>query len=130
MTPGQAVAASLGRYADFRGRAPRSEFWWFFLFVVVASWVAAVLDSLLFSGWSVGPFAVTGPFGVATNLVLLLPSLAAGARRLHDTDRTGWWQVLLVLPCFGLVLLAVFWCLPGKRRATRHGDPVTGGAAG
>ena len=129
MTPGRAVAASLGRYADFRGRASRSEFWWFFLFVVVVSWVAAVLDSLLFSGWSVGPFAVTGPLGVATNLVLLLPSLAVGARRLHDTGRTGWWQVLLLLPCFGLVLLAVFWALPGKQRATRHGDPVTGGAA-
>ena len=53
-------------------------------------------------------------FGVAANLVMLLPALAAGARRLHDTGRTGWWQVLLVLPCFGVVLLAVFWCLPGK----------------
>ena len=114
MTPGQSVATCLGKYADFRGRATRSEFWWFFLFVVVVSWVAAVVDSLMLSGWSVGPIAVTGPFGVATNLVMVLPALAAGARRLHDTGRTGWWQVLLVLPCFGVVLLAVFWCLPGK----------------
>ena len=114
MTPRRAIATCLEKYADFRGRASRAEFWWFFLFVVALSWLAAILDSLLFSGWSVGPFAVTGPFAAATNLVLLLPALAVGARRLHDTDRTGWWQVLLVLPCFGVVLLAVFWCLHGK----------------
>lgn len=130
MSPARSVATCLGKYADFRGRAQRSEFWWFFLFVVVVSWVAAVLDSVWMSGWSLGPFAVTGPFGATTNLLVLLPSLAVGARRLHDTDRTGWWQLLLVIPCVGLVLLAVFWCLPGKKHANRYGEPVTGGADG
>lgn len=116
MSPGQSVATCLTRYAHFRGRASRSEFWWFFLFVVVVSWVAAVLDSQWMSGWSAGPFAVTGPFGAVTNLLVLLPSLAVGARRLHDTGRTGWWQLLLVIPCVGLLLLAIFWCLPGRAR--------------
>jgi uncharacterized membrane protein YhaH (DUF805 family) len=130
MTPGRSIATCLAKYTDFRGRAQRSELWWFFLFAVVVSWVAAILDSVLVSGWSVGPFAVTGPFGAVTNLLVLLPSLAVGARRLHDSNRTGWWQVLLVIPCVGLVLLAVFWCLAGDEGANRYGEPVTGGAGG
>lgn len=124
MSFGQAIATCLNKYADFRGRAGRPEFWWFFLFVVIASWLAAVVDSLLFSGYAAGPVVVTGPFGFITNLGVLLPSLAVGARRLHDTGRTGWWQVLLLLPCVGLLLLAIFWALPGKRWANKHGEPL------
>ena len=130
MTPGEALARCLTKYADFRGRAPRAEFWWFFLFVALLSWVTTFLDRLWMSGWSVGPFVVSGPLGATTTLVMLLPSLAVGARRLHDSGRTGWWQVLLVIPCVGLLLLAIYWCLPGDRGANRHGDPVTGDAAG
>ena len=119
----RAVETCLGKYADFRGRAQRPEFWWFFLFVVVASWLTALIDSTLFTGYSAGPIAVSGPFGAITNLLLLIPSLAVGARRLHDTGRTGWWQVLLVIPCVGLVLLLVFWALAGDRAPNKYGEP-------
>lgn len=121
---GQSIATCLAKYATFRGRARRPEFWWFFLFVVVASWLAAIVDSVLMSGYSAGPVAVSGPFGAITNLLVLIPSLAVGTRRLHDTGRTGWWQLLLLIPCAGLVLLAVMWSLAGERGPNKYGDPL------
>lgn len=116
MTPGQSVSTCLSKYADFRGRAGRSELWWFLLFAVVLSWSASIVDAVLFAGWTVGEITISGPLSAVTNLLLLLPFLAVGARRLHDTHRTGWWLVLLLIPCVGLLLLAVFWSLPSKVR--------------
>lgn len=86
-----AVAAVLGKYAVFQGRARRSEYWWFLLFLVGSNFVASTLDT--FTGLPV--------FGVVVSLGLLLPSLAVAVRRLHDTNLTGW---LMLAPVLGSVL--------------------------
>ena len=83
-----AVKACLAKYANFNGRARRTEYWWFFLAVLLGSAVASLIA-----------FRVYALFSLAT----LLPMIAVGARRLHDTNRSGWWQLLALVP-FGVVV--------------------------
>jgi len=89
---------ALKKYADFSGRARRTEYWMFFLFYVIFSVVISVVDSLL----GIGLLSII--FGFA----MLVPSLSIGARRLHDTGRSGWWQLLLIIPVIGFIILVVF----------------------
>ena len=99
MTFQDSVKVCFSKYADFAGRATRSEYWWFVLFIVLVS-----LGTSLFSN------VLSGLFSLAT----LLPSIAAAARRLHDTNRSGWWQLIVFLPVVGLVVLIVFLVQEGK----------------
>src|SRR6267142_5017453 len=87
-----AVKACLTKYADFSGRATRTEYWWFFLAVLLGSAAASLIA-----------FRVYALFSLAT----MLPMIAVGARRLHDTNRSGWWQLLALVP-FGVILVIVF----------------------
>ena len=94
MSPIDWALSPLKKYATFSGRAPRAEYWWFYLLVIVAYLIAMVVDSLI----GIGMF---GPYGLVTCVVilaLLIPSLAAGVRRLHDSNRTGWWMAGPVIP--------------------------------
>ncbi len=100
-----AVKICLTKYIDFSGRASRSEFWWFFLFCVVAN---------VLTGW----IQYVGPL---VSLALLLPSIAVGVRRLHDTDRAGWWYLLVFVPLIGFIVLIVFWCQQGTQGRNRFG---------
>ena len=83
-----AVQTCFRKYATFQGRARRSEFWYFWLFLILGSIVAAILDAALGFDMDDGG----GPIGGVFSLATLLPLLAATARRLHDTDHSGWWQ--------------------------------------
>ena len=94
------------KYVDFTGRARRSEYWFFFLFTVLAGIVGGILDGLF--GWRGGPYGSTGPIQGLIQLALLLPSLAVGARRLHDTGRSGWWLLIALIPVVGWIILLVF----------------------
>lgn len=93
---GEAIATCLSKYATFSGRASRSEYWYFQLFFFLVAFAAGVL------------FGDPGMGLVA--LALVLPVWASGARRLHDTNRSGWWQLLTIIPVAGLLVL--YWlCL-------------------
>ena len=94
------------KYVDFTGRARRSEYWFFFLFTVLAGIVGGILDGLF--GSRGGPYGGTGPIQGLIQLALLLPSLAVGARRLHDTGRSGWWLLIALIPVVGWIILLVF----------------------
>ncbi len=73
--------------------------------------------------------AVT-PFSPIWGLATFLPSLAMGVRRLHDTDRSGWWWLLSFIPLIGIIVLIVFWCSEGTRGPNRFGpDPLGGPGA-
>ncbi len=106
MNFGQAISNCLSNYATFSGRAPRSEFWWFFLFQVLASVAASMLSEKL---------------NGLVNLGLLLPSLAVGARRLHDIGKSGWWQ-LLMISGIGFVVLIYWWVQPTADRTSAYGS--------
>ncbi|PKG79311.1 DUF805 domain-containing protein [Shewanella sp. Actino-trap-3] len=85
---------ALKKYADFTGRARRKEYWMFILVYMIINIVFAVigLDTI----------------SAIVSLALLVPSLSIAARRLHDTGRSGWWQLILLIPIIGLIVLIVF----------------------
>jgi uncharacterized membrane protein YhaH (DUF805 family) len=113
----QAIKTCLNKYATFSGRAQRSEYWYFFLFMVVVNVVASVLDSAIF-----GDIPVL--YLIAT-LAIIVPSIAVGVRRLHDTDRSGWWLLLGFIPVVGAIVLIVFFCQPGTVGLNQFGpDPL------
>lgn len=88
------------KYADFTGRAPRAEYWWYVLAIIILSIVARIIDSIL--GMKIaGPY---GPLSLIVLLGLLVPNLAVSVRRLHDTSRSGWWILLPMIP-YGLAIV-------------------------
>ena len=91
----EAVTQGLSKYATFSGRARRSEYWWFLLFIVLVYAAAIAADAAL---------GLMVLYGVAF-FALLLPNLAVSVRRLHDVGRSGWWLLLTLVPFGALVLL-------------------------
>jgi uncharacterized membrane protein YhaH (DUF805 family) len=91
----QAIKTCFLKYADFTGRAPRSEFWYFFLFAFLLRAAGQYLDSLV-----LGPSPGLFTFGQAAGAAIFLPMIAVGARRFHDIDQSGWWFAGLYLGYF------------------------------
>jgi uncharacterized membrane protein YhaH (DUF805 family) len=117
------IAICLHRYFQFRGRAPRAEYWYFVLFQFLAGIAADIVDLILF-----GP--KTGIISSIVGLALLIPSLAVWCRRIHDIDRTGWWWLLALVPVVGWIILLVWACTPGTSGPNRYGsDPYAAVAA-
>jgi uncharacterized membrane protein YhaH (DUF805 family) len=96
----------LSQYATFSGRASRSEFWWFFLFQILALIVSGMLGDVAYS---------------ILALLLLLPALAVGTRRLHDVGRSGWWQ-LLTITGIGYLVLLYWFVQPSQAEANGYGE--------
>lgn len=99
MTFGQSLSTCFSKYAAFNGRASRSEYWWWVLFTFLASAASGIVSETLSALFSVA---------------VLLPSLAVGARRLHDTDRSAWFLLLLLIPLVGWIILIVWAIQEGK----------------
>lgn len=112
-----AIKSGFKNYANFSGRASRSAFWYWVLFSLVAGVLLSFVDGVIF------PDNETPPLTMIFNIAMLLPSLAVGARRLHDIDRTGWWQ-LLELTLIGIFLLIFWWCQPSQPGDNRFGGPA------
>ncbi len=119
MSPVRAVASCLRQYVGFRGRARRSEFWWFLLFLYVAVIVAVFLDAAL--GTYGEKEDVGGLLSSITVLLLVLPSIAVQVRRLHDIDLSGWWWLLTLIPCVGVILWIVWGCIDSTSGVNRFG---------
>jgi uncharacterized membrane protein YhaH (DUF805 family) len=111
--------AALNKYAVFEGRSRRKEYWMFTLInaliIVVLSWID------MFTGW----YSLEGELGMLSglfSLAILIPSIAVGVRRLHDTDRSGWWMLLCFFPLIGVAVLLVFFVLDGTPGSNRFGE--------
>src|SRR5436189_326586 len=98
---GAAIQSCFSKYATFRGRAPRSEYWYFVLFSILIQIPASILDSALSPERT---SSRNGPVSALLSLALLLPSLAVTVRRLHDTNRSGFW----VLAFYGATIVGTF----------------------
>ena len=125
-----AVRTCLSKYVDFSGRARRSEYWYFALFTFLVGIVTSVLDLVLgtdYEGTTSG-----GLINTLVSLALFLPGLAVGVRRLHDTDRSGWWILIGIIPIIGWILLIVWFCTDSKPDNQYGPNPKghTSGAAG
>lgn len=115
MSFGQAISTCFRKYADFNGRALRSEFWWWVLFINVVSIPLFTLNSLIF-GSDAFPWLT-----VIWSLAVLIPGWAVGCRRLHDVGKSGWMQLLALVPCVGAILLIVWWVQPGSAESNVYG---------
>ncbi|MFA6265260.1 MAG: DUF805 domain-containing protein [Pseudolabrys sp.] len=114
----QAISHCIHKYVSGGGRASRSEYWYFTLFIVILSIVASILDAAMF------PLMDAGPFNLIVSLGLFLPSWAVAIRRLHDIDRTGWWM-LIAFTVIGIILLLIWFCMRGTQGDNRYGpDPL------
>jgi uncharacterized membrane protein YhaH (DUF805 family) len=109
----QAVRSAFANYANFAGRACRSEFWYWQLFLLVGGVVAELFD--YGTGFRISPFSTL--FWLAT----VIPDIAVYVRRLHDTDRSGWWLLLFFLPLIGAIVLLVWFCTKGTNGYNRFG---------
>ena len=115
MNPVEAVRSCLKKYATFRGRATRAEYWWFWLFNVILNVILQALSEDMPGSQTVA--AVTG----IITLALFLPSIAACCRRLHDRDHTGWWQ-LIAFTIIGLIPLLIMLCRRSQMEGNRYGE--------
>jgi uncharacterized membrane protein YhaH (DUF805 family) len=106
----------LKKYADFTGRARRTEFWMYFLINFIIIIVLAAIDFYF-------NLTIAGTVGILENLyglAVFIPNIAVSVRRLHDTGRTGWWVLLALIPCVGLILL-VFWVQDSQPGSNQYG---------
>ena len=109
----------LEKYADFTGRAPRAEYWWYVLGLIIAFVVLSIIEGIL--GIKGMVFGVYGPLTCLLWLATIVPGIAVGVRRLHDTNRTGWW-ILAPLAPYILILLG------GGLAVSSPDSPGAGGA--
>lgn len=124
--------APLRKFADFQGRARRSEYWLFYLFTFVLSLVLGFVGNMVMGAPDPSNPMAGGGFilQMIATVALLIPSLAVGVRRLHDTDRSGWWLLIALVPLVGAIVLIIFFVLDGTPGANKFGaDPKGRGAA-
>jgi uncharacterized membrane protein YhaH (DUF805 family) len=124
-----AVKSVYSNYVGFHGRARRSEYWWWYLFYLIVYGVLYAIDLSV-----IGFPALSGLFALAS----LLPGIAVGVRRLHDTGRSGWWLLIALIPLVGAIVLIIFFVMDSQPGVNKHGpnpkgvvaaatDAVTGG---
>ncbi len=110
----------LKRYVAFNGRARRREYWMFFLANVIVSSLLTLLGSMIMNSSEIAvPNLI---YSAAT----LLPSLAVGVRRLHDTSRSGWWFLIGLVPIVGPIMLIVFFATEGVKGPNTYGSDPKG----
>ena len=97
------------KYADFNGRASRPEFWWFYLFNIVC-WIVA--------------FAISPVIELVVIAGLLLPYIAVTARRLHDINKSGWLQLIAIIPLIGWIIMIIWCATDGERKNNRFGKSI------
>lgn len=134
-----AIKTCFGKYATFSGRAARSEFWYFALFYFIVATVLSVADTALFGAREVAMMAADGfdtgmnfsmawqpqPLSGIFMLIMLLPSISVAVRRLHDTNRSGWWYWIALIPFIGFIVLLVFFVGKGTDGDNDYGpDPL------
>jgi uncharacterized membrane protein YhaH (DUF805 family) len=115
---GEAIKTVFGKYADFSGRARRSEYWYWILLAVIVAIVIAVLR------------AISNALGLVVDVLWVLgtivPGLAVLFRRLHDTGRSGWWWLIGLIPIVGWIVLIVFTCQDSQPGENQHGPNPKG----
>jgi uncharacterized membrane protein YhaH (DUF805 family) len=102
----RSVRTCLTKYADFNGRAARPEYWWFMLALLVVSIILNMVSSTL---------------GMLFSLATLVPSLSAGARRMHDIGKSGWLQLIWIIPLLGWAVMIYWLAQAGNAGDNKYG---------
>jgi len=108
-------------YANFKGRARRSEYWYFILGNFIATIIAIIIDNIIGITFAGTPY---GYLYFIYMLAVLLPNLAVSVRRLHDVNKSGWFILIGIIPIIGAIWLLVLFCTEGDRGTNQYGaDP-------
>ncbi|OOF86684.1 hypothetical protein BKG93_02140 [Rodentibacter ratti] len=108
----------LKNYATFSGRARRKEYWMFCLFSFIISIALSILDGIFgLINYETGLGVLSGLY----TLAVFIPALAVSVRRLHDTNRSGWWLLINFIPLVGFIIFLVFMCLDSKTGDNKYG---------
>ncbi|HLS16517.1 MAG TPA: DUF805 domain-containing protein [Paenalcaligenes sp.] len=113
----------LKKYAVFTGRSRRKEYWVFLLFNIIIFFILSLIDN------TIGTFNAQTGVGVLSSiywLAILIPSIAVGIRRLHDTGRTGWWLLLVFIPIIGPLIVLILMLLDSKPGTNQYGPNPKG----
>lgn len=102
-------------FANFSGRATRNQYWTFFLVYFIICVILSVIDVV----------AGTMALGAIFSLVVLIPSISIAARRLHDTGKSGWWQLIMLVPLIGWIILIVMLAQPSQGENAYGPEPAT-----
>lgn len=117
--------SSYGNYANFSGRARRSEYWYFTLFNFIFVILAMILDSVLGLNFAPLPY---GPIYALYTLAMLIPGIAVAVRRLHDVNKSGWFFLIALVPLIGGIWLLILFCSEGTKGTNNYGtDPKDNG---
>jgi uncharacterized membrane protein YhaH (DUF805 family) len=116
--------AVLKKYADFSGRARRTEYWMFFLVNLLISIAATLLDRVLDTTF--GSADQYGAFSLFYSLAVFIPGLAVAVRRLHDIGKSGWYILVLIIPLVGIIWLLILLVREGDRGANAYGEDPKG----
>lgn len=109
------------KYAQFHGRARRAEYWNFVLFSIILTLAIALLEA---SAGMTPDFSRGGVISMLFNIFILIPSLAVGVRRLHDTNTSGWFTFIALIPIIGILVLIFKLAQKGDTGANQYGaDP-------
>ncbi len=115
----------LKKYAVFTGRARRKEFWMYWLFYFIVAIVLGIIDGILGTRSSNG----VGLLSSLYSLALFIPSVAVSVRRLHDTNRSGWFILIALIPVVGWIVLLVFYCMDSQAGDNQYGPYPKAGTA-
>ena len=113
---------------DFKSRASRSEFWYFYLFTTIIGFIGIQLDQLFnlqIMGIELNTSSETlmlGPMYIFLYFLFMIPSVALYVRRLHDTNRSGWWLLIILIPFIGIITIIFFLCLKGTDTKNDFGE--------
>jgi uncharacterized membrane protein YhaH (DUF805 family) len=114
----EAVRSGFDHYVRFDGRASRPAFWWWFLFSILVAVAVSAMDGTIFEESMLLTLFVWA--------VLILPSLSVAIRRLHDTNRSGWWILISFIPIIGSIVLLIFYLQESDPDDNSYGPPMAG----
>ena len=114
------IKTCFNKYATFSGRASRSEYWFFILFGILGGIVTLIIDVMILDYSIESEYT---PINLIFSLILIIPSIAVACRRLHDVNKSGWWQ-LIWLTLIGGILLLIWYFKEGEKRKNRFGTPI------
>ncbi len=116
----------LKKYAEFNGRAGRREFWMFVLISFIISIALSIVDSALGTKIAGSYGSNTGVLGSLYSLAILVPSVAVNIRRLHDTNHSGWWWFLWLIPIVGWIIMIVWLATDSMLEDNQYGPNPKG----